>query len=108
MDADILMKQGDLQPPLSVSLTDDTGNVVDVTTALSVKFRMAPSITHVELFSRDATIDDGANGQFSYLWQAGDTDTAGTFYGEFVVTWSTGPQTFPVSGYLTIVIEPKL
>jgi hypothetical protein len=109
MTADIVMKQGDLEPPISVSLTDSTGSVVSVVTAESVKFRMSPTSTLVELFSRAATIEDAASGLFSYRWQVGDTDVSGAYYGEFVVSWPAGrTQTFPTSGYITIAIEPRL
>lgn len=107
--ADFVLKVGDLEPPVSIQLMDTSGTPVDVTTATSVKFRIASVDTRVELFSRDVVVDAPTLGEFSYIWQAGDTDVAGTFYGEFVVEWpSDRPQTFPTSGYITISIEPKL
>lgn len=107
--ADFELKQGDLEPPVSITLVDSTGAAVDVTTAVSIKFKLAPVNTRVEMFSRDATIDLAAGGQFSYIWQAGDTAIPDVYYGEFTIEWP-GPrdQTFPSAGYLTIAIEPKL
>jgi len=44
-------------------------------------------------------------GRVRYAWQTGDTDTPGTFQGEFEVTYSTGEiETFPNDGFLAIEI----
>lgn len=106
---DFVLKQGDLEPPVLFTLLTSAGVPVNVTTATSIKFAMAPVATRVELFSRNATVVSAALGQLSYIWQLGDTLIAGVYYGEFAVEWP-GPrdQTFPSSGYLTISIEPKL
>lgn len=105
--ADFNLKQGDLEPAVQISLVDSAGVPVDVTTATSVRFRMGETLTRVELFSRDATIDDPLLGQLTYVWQTGDTATAGVFYGEFVVEWpGDRPQTYPADGYLTITVQP--
>jgi hypothetical protein len=37
-----------------------------------------------------ATVIDEDAGRVKYVWQTGDTDTAGTFQGEFEVTYSSG------------------
>ena len=40
-----------------------------------------------------------------YVWQTGDTDTAGTFQGEFEVTYTSGEiETFPNDGYIGIEV----
>lgn len=100
--ADFTVKQGDLEPPVTRTLG------VDLTSA-SVIFRMAPCLTRLETFSRAATVVTALTGAVSYTWQAGDTDIAGVFYGEFVIV-RTGPrnQTIPASGYLTIEVQPRL
>lgn len=104
--ADFNLKLGDLEPAVQISLVDSTGTPVDVTTATSVKFRMGDTLTHIELFSREAAIDDPLLGQLTYAWQDGDTAAVGVFYGEFVVDWpGDRPQTYPSDGYLTISIQ---
>lgn len=107
--ADFDLKVGDLEPPVMVTLIDTTGVPVDLSTALSVVFKMAPTDTRVELFARAASIDSAPDGELSYIWQAGDTDIADVYYCEFTVAWP-GPrdQTFPSEGYLTVSIEPTL
>jgi len=107
--SDCALKQGDLEPPLGITLIDTNNVPVDLTTALSVMFRMAPYDTRVEIFSHPTTIEDAEAGEFTYFWQQGDTDVPGVYYCEFVVEWP-GPrdQTFPTIGYLVISIEPKL
>ncbi len=101
------MKQGDLEPPVAVTLIDDTGTPVDLT-ELSVTFRLSTA-DHVELFERDAVIDGPIDGNALYEWQAGDTAVAGNYLAEFVIHWPAArPQTFPPRGYLVIPIEIKL
>ncbi len=106
--ADYTLKQGDLEPAVTGFLIDSTGLPVNVATATSVTFRMMSVLTHTEAFSRPATVDDAVGGELSYAWQAGDTDLAGVYYAEFVVTWpSARPQTYPPDGYLTVAINVK-
>jgi hypothetical protein len=101
------IKQGDLEPLIAVTLQYSDGTPV-VLSGATVQFRFS-TYTRTELFVRDAIIDDINTGDVSYAWQAGDTDLAGVFLAEFVVDWpSDRPQTYPNSGYLIQVIEPKL
>lgn len=104
----LTLKEGDLEPPLSVPLVDATGVAVDLTLAQSVAFRMALTLDRVEIFSRPALVDDAASGVVSYAWQTGDV-VPGVYYGEFAVTWpGNRVETYPQTGYLVIAVEPKL
>jgi BppU N-terminal domain len=107
--ADFTIKQGDLDPAIAATILDADGAVQNLTGA-TVTFRLATAaIPPVEVFSRDADIDDAALGLVAYTWQAGDTDTVGAYYAEFVINWSVGhTQTIPSQGYYLIAIEPKL
>ncbi len=56
-----------------------------------------------------ADITDEDNGRVEYTWASGDTDTAGTYYGEIEVTFADNSvETFPNSGYFTIIIQEDL
>lgn len=58
--------------------------------------------------SGHVTIDGAAQGQVSYHWQPGDTDTSGTYYADFTVTPFGGvPETFPNNDDLLISIKAK-
>lgn len=104
--ADINLKQFDLEPPATISLVNAVGAALDLTSAVSVSFRMMDVLTHVELFMRPATVDDPASGQIMYDWQARDTGVVGAYYGEFVVEWTAGrPQSYPRDGYITIAVD---
>lgn len=106
--ADLTLKQGNLEPPLFATLKNIFGAVPPLATATSIRVTFATT-DGVELWVRDAAIQNLALGQVVYLWQPGDTDVSGAYYAEVVVTWPTArPQTFPPSSYLLIVIEPKL
>ena len=52
-----------------------------------------------------ATVIDEDARRVKYVWQTGDTDTAGTFQGEFEVTYSSGEiENFPNDGYIGIEV----
>lgn len=105
----VVLKQADGQPPLSVVIVDLIGRPVDLSFATSVDFRMALTLDRVERFSRPALVDDVIGGAVSYVWQPGDMSLPGVFYGEFAVTWVDGSvQTYPQTGYLVVVVEPKV
>jgi hypothetical protein len=105
--ADFIIKQGDLEPELAVTLIGADGAPADITTATSVRLRFATT-AGVELWVRDVGIVDAPTGRVAYLWQARDTEQPGAFYAEIVVDWVGRPQTYPPSGYLLIIVEPRL
>lgn len=95
------MVQGDLKPDILATLL----NCGDLTGA-TVKFMMASDGT--QIVEASATIFDATKKQVSYVWQEGDTDTIGTFYGEFEVTYLDGTkQTFPAKNEFVIRIRAE-
>ena len=107
--ADFHIKQDDLMPELTATLTDADDDVVDVTNA-TIRFHMRPKGSLTPKVDAAATKVDEANGQVKYTWIAGDTDTPGDFLGEFEITWTSGskPQRVPNEGYITIQIDAKI
>jgi hypothetical protein len=66
-----------------------------------------------DIVSDDTTgnvvVDTASSGDVSYEWQSGDTDAIGTYYGEFVVTYSDGTvETFPKNGSYDIHIQEDI
>jgi len=103
----ITIKQHDLYPPLQFTLSDANGPV-DLSTAESITLLMKSGGTVVD-GTCTADADQVTNkGVATYTWVSGDTDTAGTYDVEFEVAWPDGIETFPNTGYLSIVIEPDL
>jgi len=102
------IKTNDTGPVLSVTLTDANGNGIGLAGA-SARFHMkAFGATSLKV-DAPATIIDGVNGVVKYDWVAGDTDTAGTYYGEIEVTYGDATvETFPNNGYFTIIIKEDL
>jgi hypothetical protein len=105
---DFTIKQHDTRPIIQVNLAVG-GSLVNLTTATSVSFIMAPALGGAATIDAAATIDDAATGLVSYTWAAGDTDTVGSFDAEWEVLWSDGSkQTFPTDSYLSIEIVADL
>ena len=98
------IKQNDTSPLMVATLKDAAGNAIDLTAA-TVRFHMKRiSSTTVKVDGAATVLDDDA-GRVRYAWQTGDTDTPGTFQGEFEVVYNTGEiETFPNDGFLAIEI----
>lgn len=111
MAKETFVKQGDLFPDVITVVKDENGVVVDLTGATLVKFSMRlardPSIIKVNNGTGD--LMSGPQGKIRYQWQGTDTDTPGTYEGEFRVTPQAGdPFRVPSDGYETIIIGTKV
>ena len=101
------IKQNDTSPAIQASLKDYNGNPVNLVGA-TVRFHMRSFEGTIKV-DRTMTITSGTNGIVTYFWQAGDTDTAGTYYAEFEVTYSDlSVETFPNNGSIAITITQEL
>jgi hypothetical protein len=55
------------------------------------------------------TVTDPENGAIQYDWASGDTDTPGTYYAEFQVTYTDGSvESFPNTENLIVTIIRNL
>lgn len=105
---DFWIKSGDLRPNLEAQLEDEDNNAIDLSNASSVDFHMEDVSGSVKVDS-SATITDTNNGKVEYEWSSGDTDTAGTFFGEFQVDWDDGdPESFPNHDNIEIQITDEI
>ena len=92
---------GDTTKVYSAVLTYKNTSGVDTAkdlTALSVTFTMYNAATGVvKVSAQTATIVTALSGIVSYDFQAADVDTAGIYWGSFVVTESAETDTYPAS-----------
>ena len=101
------IKQNDTSPSLQAALKDAQLVPVDITAA-TVKLHMK-SLDGVVKINETMTITDALNGVVQYDWQAGDTDTVGTYYVEFQVTYADASvETFPNNGNLVVSVVREL
>lgn len=107
--ADFVIRKGDLLPELQATLTDQSGEAVDLTNTTGVRFHLrSPSQSSAKVAS-PATVVTPADGIVRYVWSGTDTDTPGRYWAEFEVTFSDGrKQTFPNPGYLSVLITEQL
>lgn len=97
------MKQGDLAPKLVI----DTN--ADLTGASSKVAKIRRRHSSVVLTKTLTTVGDPVDGVLEYQWVAGDTDVAGTYEIEAVVTFSGAiVQRFPGKSDLEWIIEEKV
>jgi hypothetical protein len=105
------IKRHDLSPPLRVRLVSRATNLpIDLTSATGAVFIMSEQGATTPKINRVAcTIESPAtSGWLRYDWVSGDTDTSGTYRGEFEVMWGTNPETFPTESEMTIVVREDL
>lgn len=118
--ADFTIKRNDTAPAMAVQLTDTVNGVttpIDLTAATGVKLimRLASAQTGTKV-NAACTFVDKPTGKILYQWVTADTDTDGTYYAEFQITWTNGTkETVPndtVSGgnapYYTVEITKDL
>lgn len=103
------IRQGDTKPDLRRTLLDEDGVAVDLTTATAVVFNLRGPDGTVVIDNAAAELTTPAAGIVTYEWAVGDTADAGTFTGEFEVTWTGGGvQSFPQPEYLEVVITEQV
>lgn len=98
------IKKNDTSPSLLATLQDGNGAAIDLTGA-SVRFLMRQIGSSAVKVDAAMTVTDASAGSVRYDWQAGDTDTSGSYQVEFEVTYAGGGiETFPNDGYQRVVI----
>ena len=98
------VKQGDLQLPVPLTLTDSAGVPINLaglpSGAVTINIRPIDAAT-ATITGRVCTVDNPPAGEISFSWQTGDTATPGLYIEEVQVAWLTGePQTCPGDGFI--------
>lgn len=101
------IKQNDTSPALQATLKDAALAPIDLTGA-TVRFHMK-SVDGTIKVDTAMTITNNEGGVVQYNWEAGDTDTVGTYYVEFEVTYADlAVETFPNNGNKVITVVKEL
>ena len=101
------IKQNDTSPSLQATLKDASLSPVDLTGA-TVMFHMK-SVDGTVKVDQEMTITDATGGVVRYDWQSGDTDTVGSYYVEFEVTYADASiETFPNNGNKVVSVVKEL
>lgn len=87
------IKRNDLSPTLEIQAIGPDGEPINLTGA-TARFLMRRA-GEVAKVSAAATITDAATGLAKYEWVDGDTDTVGSFLGEFEFTFGAETLTVP-------------
>lgn len=99
------LKASDTAPVLEATLEDTSDTPIDLKGA-SVQFVMNEPRNGASVIDAGATVADKANGIVRYAWNDGNTDDAGRYRAEFVVTYADGSvETFPNVGYHDVIIS---
>lgn len=101
------LKSNDTSPSLLYALAPLSTDL----TGAAVCFNMRPATGGAVKVSRAAAVVVTETGTptVRYDWTAQDTDTSGTYDGEFEVTYAGGAvETFPNTGFIKIVIAKDI
>ena len=100
------MKSGDRKRALKYKTSDHAAGSARFLGA-SVQFRMMDPSGAVVVSAAGVVLDD--DGILGYAWGAGETDTVGSYRGEFVVTFSDGLEdTYPSFGFIPVRINQEV
>lgn len=113
-DPDFPIKRGDTSPPLEVQLRND-GDPIDLSGDVTAGFRMRHQQDET-LVTGLCTIENAVDGEIVYIWNDGDTDTAGRYDAEFMLDYDMpenmsefdADETFPSDRYLRIDVVESL
>jgi hypothetical protein len=110
--ATYVVKKGDTAPVVSDTLEDSTGAAVNLTGA-TVHWHMTSWDRQTVVVNGTAAGPGGgafdATGYVQYTWQAADTAAAGTYRGEWEVTFAGGAkETWPNDGWAIVYIPQDL
>ena len=101
------IKQNDTSPSLQATLKDAALDPINLTAA-NVRIHMK-SVDGTLKIDQPMTVVTPLQGLVQYDWQAGDTDTVGTYYVEFEVTYADNSiETFPNNGSKVISVVREL
>jgi len=111
---DFYLKTGDTDSEMTAVLRDAAYEPVNIENA-TVKFQAVPIDGGFPIVDSEAMVEqngdgtDGTMGLVRYVWQAGETDDAGLFLGEWRVVFAdTSVQSFPNAGYILIQINESV
>jgi len=104
----LVIKQGNLWPPLIAYLYQADGTVVPLTDTTQVHLIVVNETNEV-IVDTPAEVIDAATAMVQYEWQSGDTAIPGTYRAEFVVILpGDTPVTIPNDTTITLTITPAL
>jgi Ni,Fe-hydrogenase III component G len=100
----LTIKQGDTRHAIRALLKTVDGVIIDLTAA-SIRFVMVSRRNEI-LIDRDAILE--ADGRVVYVFEEGETDIAGDYAIEFLVTYDDmREETFPHKGFIKLTIEQR-
>ena len=102
------IKKNDTSPTMRATLKDGNDVIVNLT-GCSVRFHMRSVGEDTAKIDAAATLVNATGGVCQYQWATSDTDTLGSFEGEFEVTFQGGEiESFPNNKFIQIEITDDI
>lgn len=107
--ADFVIKQGDTAPRITGTLTDGSGDPVDVSGSTVLLHLHGLTIENDISLPASIDVDAPDKNVVYYDWETGDTDEAGYYGGEWQVTYGSGQiQTFSNYGVFLVQVAEQI
>jgi hypothetical protein len=105
--AEFTIKRGSRLPHIQATvLSAQDGGPLDLSRVAAVQFVMTDLRGAVKV-NAPGLIFDAVEGIVEYAWDATDTDTAGEYEAEFVLTFDSGEvMRVPTDGYIIVRVVP--
>lgn len=107
----VFYKRLDTYPPLIATVTDESGQAVNLTDADSVTFLMRNAETGAIKINAGAAdfVSPKTTGKVKRVWADTDLNEAGEFEGEFKIVWSgTEGQRAPQKKRILITVQAEV
>lgn len=105
---DYFVKEGDRKPFVEAEFRDETGAVIDLTSASSITFVMR-QYWETDPVALVGTATGDANGIATFEWGNGDTDVPGFFLACWILDFGGGDSfRLPVDGYQRVSVVKNL
>lgn len=107
----VFYKRLDTYKPLIATVTDESGQAVNLTDADSVTFSMVNAETGELKIAAGAAsfVDPKSSGKVKYPWDDNDLNEAGEFEGEFKVVWSASEaQRAPQKHRILVTVQAEV
>ena len=99
--------QGSTKPSLQVTLLDQDGNIVDLSST-TVTFSLIDAITGSLVINSGSCTVDASAGTVTYDWSATDLENPGKYIGEFKITYTADSTVHTVYDLIEVDVRKKV
>lgn len=105
--SDLFIKQIDRLPVYQENILDTNGSYLNLSSLTTGYFIYKPYYSGTPVTGA-AELISAASGLLQHSWTSGDVATPGLYMGEWRLSFSSGERTYPMDGFITFEIQPRI